>query len=92
MIFEKSEVVKDDQTPYVVFTPYSKKWKENFKKTPLTHFESEKFLDKVVYHSYPFLSLNNIGFEQSKIKVAHFNTSDKLIKNYEYTLNFTALE
>ena len=92
VIFEKSEVVKDDQTPYVVFTPYSKKWKENFKKTPLTHFESEKFLDKVVYHSYPFLSLNNIGFEQSKIKVAHFNTSDKLIQNYENTRNFPALE
>ena len=92
VIFEKSEVVKDDQTPYVVFTPYSKKWKENFKKTPLTHFESEKFLDKVVYHSYPFLSLNDIGFEQSKIKVAHFNTSDKLIQNYEDTRNFPALE
>lgn len=92
VIFEKSEVVKDDQTPYVVFTPYSKKWKENFKKTPLTHFESEKFLDKVVYHSYPFLSLKDIGFEQSKIKVAHFNTSDKLIQNYEDTRNFPALE
>ena len=92
VIFEKSEVVKDDQTPYVVFTPYSKKWKENFKKTPLTHFESEKFLDKVVYHSYPFLSLNDIGFEQSKIKVAHFNNSDKLIQNYEDTRNFPALE
>ncbi len=92
VIFEKSEVVKDDQTPYVVFTPYSKKWKENFKKTPLIHFESEKFLENVVYHSYPFLSLNDIGFEQSKIKVAHFNNSDKLIQNYEDTRNFPALE
>jgi deoxyribodipyrimidine photo-lyase len=92
VIFEKSEVVKDDQTPYVVFTPYSKKWKENFKKTPLTHFESGKFLDNVVYHSYPFLSLNDIGFEQSKIKVAHFNTSEKRIQNYEDTRNFPALE
>ncbi len=27
VIFEKSEVVKDDGTPYTVFTPYSKKWK-----------------------------------------------------------------
>lgn len=92
VIFEKSEVVKDDQTPYVVYTPYSKKWKENFKKTPLIHYESEKFLDKVVYHSYPFLSLNDIGFEQSKIKVAHFNTSEKRIQNYEDTRNFPALE
>ena len=28
VIFEKSEVVKDDGTPYVVYTPYTKKWKK----------------------------------------------------------------
>jgi deoxyribodipyrimidine photo-lyase len=26
-IFEKDEIVKDDGTPYTIFTPYSKKWK-----------------------------------------------------------------
>ena len=31
VIFEKSEVVKDDGLPYVVYTPYSRKWKEKFK-------------------------------------------------------------
>ena len=31
VIFEKNDVVKDDGTPYVVYTPYSKKWKENLK-------------------------------------------------------------
>src|SRR5690606_25933251 len=28
VIFEKKEVVKDDGDPYIVFTPYSKKWIE----------------------------------------------------------------
>ena len=91
VIFEKSEVVKDDQTPYVVFTPFSKKWKALFQTTKVEHFESEKLLNNVVYHSYPFLSLNDIGFEQSKIKVATFDTSEKLIQNYEDTRNFPAL-
>jgi deoxyribodipyrimidine photo-lyase len=27
VIFEKSDVVKDDSKPYTVFTPYSRKWK-----------------------------------------------------------------
>ena len=31
VIFEKSEVVKDDGTPYVVYTPYSRRWKERFR-------------------------------------------------------------
>jgi len=28
VIFEKDEVLKDDQRPYTVFTPYSKRWKD----------------------------------------------------------------
>ena len=52
VIFEKSEVVKDDGTPYVVFTPYSKKWKENFKKIKLVHYPSEEKLDKIAQHSF----------------------------------------
>ena len=92
VIFEKSEVVKDDQTPYVVYTPYSRKWKDLFQKTKLEHFESEKLLRNIVSHTYPFLSLKEIGFEQSKIKVAHYNNSENLISNYEDTRNFPAIE
>ena len=29
VIFEKNEVVKDDGSPYVVYTPYMRKWKAN---------------------------------------------------------------
>lgn len=91
VIFEKSEVVKDDQTPYVVFTPFSKKWKEKFKKTNPEHYKSEDLLSNIAYHSYPFLSLNDIGFECSKIKVAPYNISEQLIHNYENTRNFPAI-
>lgn len=92
VIFEKSEVVKDDGLPYVVYTPYSKKWKEKFKTIQLVHYESEKKLDKITKHSYPFLSLNDIGFEPSKIKVSSFDISNKLISNYEATRNFPSVE
>ena len=91
VIFEKSDVVKDDGTPYVVYTPYSNKWKENFKKIQLVNYKSEDYLEKIVLHSYPFLSLNEIGFESSKIKVTSFDISDNLIDNYEATRNFPAL-
>ena len=62
VIFEKSEVVKDDGSPYVVYTPYSNKWKENFKKTNLIHYNSEDLLNNIALHQYPFLSLEAIGF------------------------------
>lgn len=91
VIFEKNDVVKDDGTPYVVYTPYSKKWKENFRKTGLVHYPSETLLDKISQHSYPFLSLSDIGFTTSKITVPPFNISEKLIANYEDTRNFPAI-
>jgi deoxyribodipyrimidine photo-lyase len=91
VIFEKSEVVKDDGTPYVVYTPFSKKWKEAFSKIKLSHYNSEDNLDKITNHSYPFLSLKDIGFEVSSIKVTPFDISDKVISNYEETRNFPSL-
>ena len=91
VIFEKSEVTKDDSSPYVVYTPYSNKWKENFKKIQLLHYKSEDFLDKIVTHHYPFLSLNEIGFEPSSIQVTPYDISNNLIDNYEATRNFPAV-
>ncbi|WP_162128280.1 cryptochrome/photolyase family protein [Flavobacterium phycosphaerae] len=91
VIFEKSEVVKDDGTPYVVYTPYSKKWKENFKKITLTNYDSENYLNKIAVHTYPFLSLENIGFEKSSIQVTPYDVSETLIQNYEATRNYPAM-
>ena len=91
VIFEKNEVTKDDGTPYVVYTPYSNKWKENFKKTNLIHYKSEDLLNKIALHSYPFLTLSDINFEPSTIKVTPFDISNNLIDNYEATRNFPAL-
>lgn len=91
VIFEKSEVTKADGLPYVVYTPYSNKWKENFKKIQLFDYKSEDFLDKIALHTYPFLSLDTIGFETSAIKVTPYNVSNNLIDNYEATRNFPSL-
>ena len=91
VIFEKSDVVKDDGTPYVVYTPFSNKWKDNFRKTKLIHYKSEDLLNKITLHSYPFLSLSDIGFESSKIKVTPYDISSTLIDNYEATRNFPAM-
>ena len=92
VIFEKEEVIKEDGKPYVVFTPYSKKWKENFNEKFTESFPSEKKLAEIVQHSYPYLSLKDIGFEASGIKVADYNISSALIENYAETRNFPGIE
>ena len=91
VIFEKSEVTKDDGSPYVVYTPYSRKWKENFSKIKLQNYNSEDYLNKITTHSYPFLSLTAIGFQESTVKITNYSISSKLIDKYEETRNFPSV-
>jgi len=91
VIFEKDEVVKKDRSPYVVYTPYMKLWKEKFKTTGLKIQDTHKFLDKLVKNTdLPNLSLKDICFEYSEIKVPDYNVSPDLIQDYEAKRNFPA--
>lgn len=92
VIFEKSQVVKDDGTPYVVYTPYMKKWRELFKKESIRQRHPEKELSKIAVHSYPFLTLDDIGFSKSEVKPAPYDISPSLMDNYEDTRNFPAID
>ncbi|MDV7138959.1 deoxyribodipyrimidine photo-lyase [Maribacter sp. TH_r10] len=94
VIFEKEEVVKNDGDPYVVYTPYKNKWKEKFNSSTL----SKQIKDHKSPHNFianknlPFLTLEQIGFETSDIKVPDFTTSEDLIDNYEATRNFPGID
>jgi len=91
VIFEKNEVVKNDGEPYVVYTPYSRKWFEVFKSEDLKPFKSEDLLDNCLKsEGLPFLRLSDIGFEPSLIKVANYQVDNSLIDDYEATRNFPA--
>ncbi len=41
VIFEKDEVLSNQGSPYTVFTPYSRKWKERFQQEGLVFYPSE---------------------------------------------------
>jgi deoxyribodipyrimidine photo-lyase len=92
VIFERDEVTKDDGLPYVVYTPFSNKWKERLKNNPIENYKSEGLLEKIATHSYPFLSLTDFGFEESTIKVKPYDISKKIIENYTDTRNFPAVD
>ncbi|WP_445457839.1 cryptochrome/photolyase family protein [Flavobacterium sp. HNIBRBA15423] len=91
VVFEKNEVVKEDGTPYVVYTPFSRKWKETLKNSIIPYYNSEEKLDNIASHSYPFLSLENIGFKPTNISFPKSTVSEKLMENYEATRNFPAI-
>lgn len=93
VIFEKDEVVKDDGDPYVVYTPYMKKWKQAFRDTSPETFDSAGQLGNLIEHSrLPNLDLADIGFERSQISVPPYDISEDLIDDYEATRNYPAKE
>lgn len=91
VVFEKSEVTKDDGKPYVVYTPYMKKWCERLEKEPIVQLPSEQHLNQVLVHEERFLSLEDIGFMPTKIELPSYDISHSLISNYEATRNFPAV-
>ncbi|RED42897.1 deoxyribodipyrimidine photo-lyase [Winogradskyella eximia] len=91
VIFEKDEVVKNDGKPYMVYTPYMRKWKEKFKTIDLEIFYTNSFLNNLVEHSrLPNLSLSDIGFKTSNQEIPPFDVTPTLIQQYEDTRNFPA--
>ncbi len=91
VISEENEVLKDDGTPYKVYTPYSKKWLSVFKQKPLEMYPSQKYL----YNFYPLekreiFHLSEIGFSNSKIEIPNFDINPNLIDAYEAKRNFPA--
>ncbi len=94
VIFEKGEVVKDDGDPYVVYTPYMKKWKEQFNaEEHLNIHYTSQYLNKLINHSrLPNPSLSDIGFEKSAVKIPDHEVTPTLIRNYGKTRNFPAKE
>ena len=94
VIFEQNEVTKDNGDPYVVYTPYKKRWKSHLDidQHLALHPSEQQLQNLYAGNELPWLTLKEIGFENSPVKVPPFELDDKLINNYEATRNFPALE
>ena len=93
VIYERDEIVKQDGLPYKVYTPFSKIWLKQFKLDGLTFFPSENHLgNSVKTQDLSFLSLKDIGFKTSSVKVKNYTIDDSIITDYEATRNFPAKE
>ena len=88
VIFEKNEVVKQDNAPYTVFTPYKNKWVEAFKKNSNQNFELKKF--NFLSYSSSFPSLTELGFKRSEKTVQPFQIDD--LDNYKIERDIPSLD
>ncbi|WP_299160193.1 deoxyribodipyrimidine photo-lyase [uncultured Tenacibaculum sp.] len=87
VVFEKDEVVKNDGTPYTVYTPYKNKWLQAFSKERDIQGYKIDFTNFFKI-SISFPTLNSIGFNESSIKVKPYNLAQ--INTYDTTRDFPA--
>ena len=93
VIFEKNEITKKDGNPYVVYTPYSKKWVEAYEQINHTHYTSEDLLSQFYTNSKTKeLTLEELGFEETNTPIKNYIFNSRIINEYEETRNFPALD
>ena len=91
VVFEEMEITKADGLPYTVFTPYKNKWLDKYKSiAPVQEFDATNLFSNFYKINFEFLSLEDIGFEQSTIKVQPHNL--KHVAAYHETRDFPALD
>jgi deoxyribodipyrimidine photo-lyase len=91
-IFEKNEVLSNASTPYTIFTPYSRKWKEKINEFYLKSYPTEKYFKNLLkIKKQEMVSLAEIGFKISEQIFPENTTTNNLIEKYNDQRNFPAI-
>jgi deoxyribodipyrimidine photo-lyase len=82
VIFEEREILKSDNDPYTIFTPYKNKWLQNLAADkPLGETISQAKIQNFHKFNSKFLSLKDLGFKETSLRVKPYDLS--VIKDYD---------
>jgi deoxyribodipyrimidine photo-lyase len=91
VIFEEHEILKSDQNPYTLFTPYKNKWLQKFKTIePQINNHDLKVKKRYFNGGFSLGSLGEFGFRKSLQKVKPFDL--KVIKEYHKYRDFPGID
>lgn len=93
LIFRPGEILKEDGTPYTVYTPFQKKWRTHWQMNPPAHYPSEQHLDKLLQtNPLPGISLDETGFTYTEYEVGDMDPDVHLLKEYASVRDLPALD
>lgn len=93
LLFDKNAILKDDNTPYQVFTPYANKCRKIIAGRHLQFYNSANLLYRFTERESPFFpSLQELGFMPSGKRFPPNIIIEQVIKKYNQTRDFPALE
>lgn len=92
VIFEKSEILKPDGSPYTIYTPYMRRWKERLRQTEIPVFEITSRLGRLLeVQPLPIPSLAEIGFIPSGISIPPMEVKPGIIRQYHLQRDLPAV-
>ncbi|MFK7971720.1 MAG: deoxyribodipyrimidine photo-lyase, partial [Bacteroidia bacterium] len=92
VIFEKEEILTNTGNPYAVFTPYSRKWREQLTPAHLADRNTEAHFDQFwkTDQQQPIPSLSSMGFQQTDMVFPPRIPDKEIIKVYDEKRDFPA--
>lgn len=90
VIFEGNDILKNDHSPYTVFTPYSRKWKESLKKINI--FPSD-LSGCIEFDGSPdIIPLEETGFKKTGIQFKKPELNREVIESYQQYRDFPGID
>ncbi|HEY4326548.1 MAG TPA: deoxyribodipyrimidine photo-lyase [Mucilaginibacter sp.] len=92
VIFERNEVIKEDGSPYTIYTPYNRKWYQTLTPFYLKSYPNKRYF-KNLLKTKPFdiPSLEQIGFKKNGLRFPAIHYKD-VIPEYQKKRDFPAIE
>jgi deoxyribodipyrimidine photo-lyase len=91
-IFEKSEILSGTGSPYTVFTPYSRKWKEKLNDFYKKSYPTEKYFSNLLdIEGLELPTLNGVGFQKTSIEFQKPTLSKNILLYYKEKRDFPSV-
>lgn len=93
VIFEKNEVLKGDGKPYTVFTPYSRKYRDQLTDQDLASYPSWEQSDNYLQiKPLPSVALEEMGFRDFEFSFPDRKFDREIIRNYHKTRDIPSIK
>lgn len=91
VIFDTDEILKPDGSPYTVYTPYSKQWKQKLDSFYMRSYPTEKYFGNFLQMpAQPLPSLESMGFYRIQASFPSPEPDEQIIRHYHQWRDFPA--
>lgn len=93
VIFDKSEILKDNGTAYTIYTPYMNKWRGKLTNFYITPYRNKKYFSSFLKTApFSFPKIEELGFESTEEDSNIPEINENLIRNYNKNRNYPSID